>query len=179
NKKAFTKRTILQKLLDTGEEHSPGHGLRDIHTLYAMYFNNRTALSMHVWQGRFYSCPLDDACVRAAVRYMERNPVIAVVVERTEDYRWSSAAAHFGVRSDALLSAKFPPQVSRRIGPCRQSEHEAPESYEIPHKAVCGYFRYACAVPRLCSQLMSFKQHEATFVFVQGFLQEDFPWKRV
>ncbi len=74
-----------------------------------MYFNSRTALSGHVWQGRFYSCPLDDAHVWAAVRYVERNPVKAGLVEHAEAYRWSSAAAHCGVRSDTLLSAEFPP----------------------------------------------------------------------
>ncbi len=31
------------------EEHSLGRGLRDTHTVYAMYFNRRTALSGHVW----------------------------------------------------------------------------------------------------------------------------------
>ena len=91
------------------EEHSLGHGLRDTHTVYAMYFNSRTALSGHVWQGRFYSCPLDDGHMWAAVRYVERNPVTAGLVEHAEDFCWSSAAAHCGLRSDALLSAEFPP----------------------------------------------------------------------
>ncbi len=45
----------------------------------------------------------------AAVRYVERNPVKAGLVEHAQDYRWSSAASHCGVRSDALLSAEFPP----------------------------------------------------------------------
>ena len=92
-----------------GEEHSLGHGLRDTHTVYAMYFNSRTSLSGHVWQGRFYSCPLDDTHLWAAVRYVERNPVTAGLVEHAADYRWSSAAVHCGVRYDALLSGEFPP----------------------------------------------------------------------
>ena len=92
----------------------PGHlaslgcGLRDTHTVYAMYFNSRTAYSGHVWQGRFYSCPLDDPHLWAAVRYVERNPVAAGIVERAEAYRWSSAGAHCGLCSDDLLSPDFP-----------------------------------------------------------------------
>ena len=91
------------------QEDSLGHALRDAHTVYAMYFNSRTGLTGHVWQGRFYSCPLDDTHLWAAVRYVERNPVRAGMVERAEDYPWSSAAAHCGVRGDSLLAQGFPP----------------------------------------------------------------------
>ncbi len=89
-------------------EDSLAKGLRDAHTVYAMRFNLRTGLSGHVWQGRFHSCVLDDAHLWAAVRYVERNPVRAGVVEHAEDYPWSSAAAHCGLRADALLSDEFP-----------------------------------------------------------------------
>lgn len=90
-------------------EESLGLALRDTHTVYAMYFNTQTDLSGHVWQGRFHSCPMDQAHLWAAVRYVERNPVRAGLVERAEEYRWSSAAAHCGFRQDALLSNSFPP----------------------------------------------------------------------
>lgn len=90
-------------------EESLGLALRDAHTVYAMHFNTRTKLSGHVWQGRFHSCPLDGAHLWAAVRYIERNPVRAGLVERAEEYAWSSAAAHCGLRHDALLSDDFPP----------------------------------------------------------------------
>ncbi len=90
-------------------EHSLGRALRDAHTVYAMYFNTRTELSGHVWQGRFHSCPMDESHLWATVRYVERNPVRAGLVERAEAYRWSSAAAHCGLRNDALLSGSFPP----------------------------------------------------------------------
>lgn len=90
-------------------EESLGHALRDAHTVYAMYFNSRTRLSGHVWQGRFHSCPMDDAHLWAAVRYVERNPVRAGLVEHAEAYPWSSAAAHCGLREDPLLAADFPP----------------------------------------------------------------------
>lgn len=91
------------------KESSLGEGLRDAHTVYAMYFNSRTGLSGHVWQGRFFSAPLDDAYLWAAVRYVERNPVRAGMVEHAEAYGWSSAGAHCGLREDALLAPAFPP----------------------------------------------------------------------
>ncbi len=90
-------------------ESSLSEGLRDAHTVYAMYFNSRTQLSGHVWQGRFFSCPLDEAYLWTAVRYVELNPVRAAMVERAEAYPWSSAAAHCELRKDDVLSAVFPP----------------------------------------------------------------------
>jgi len=91
-------------------EESLGAALRDAHTVYAMYFNSRTALPGHVWQGRFFSCPLDERHLWAAVRYIERNPVRAGLVARAEAYAWSSAPAHCGFKTDGLLSDEFPPK---------------------------------------------------------------------
>jgi len=49
-----------------------------------------------VWQGRFYSCPLDETHLWAALRYVELNPVRAGMVSEAAEWRWSSAAAHCG-----------------------------------------------------------------------------------
>ena len=35
-----------------------------------------------------------DAHLMAAVRYVENNPVAAGMLERAEDWRWSSARSH-------------------------------------------------------------------------------------
>ena len=68
--------------------------LKHTHGRYAAYFNVRHASSGHVWQGRFYSCPLDPPRLWAALRYTELNPVRAGMVAEPDDYPWSSAAAH-------------------------------------------------------------------------------------
>jgi len=52
------------------------------------------------WQGRFYSCPLDEAHLWTALRYVELNPVRARMVAEPATWRWSSAAAHCGLASD-------------------------------------------------------------------------------
>jgi putative transposase len=82
--------------------------LKDTHGLYAMYFNRKYGFAGHLWQSRFFSCVLDDAHARAAVRYVERNPVRAGLVARAEDYPWSSAAARCGRRRDPLLAEVLP-----------------------------------------------------------------------
>jgi putative transposase len=70
--------------------------LKHTHGRYASYWNARNASSGHVWQGRFYSCPLDETHLWRALRYVELNPVRAAMVTTAEQWRWSSAAAHCG-----------------------------------------------------------------------------------
>ena len=77
--------------------------LKPLHMRYAQRINRSRGWKGHLWQGRFFSSPLDEAYLWAAVRYVERNPVRAGMVSRAEDYRWSSAAAHCGNRPDGLL----------------------------------------------------------------------------
>ena len=85
-------------------ETSLAAALKPLHTRYTQHVNWTQSVSGRLWQGRFYSCPLDDEHLWAAVRYIERNPVRAGLVERAEDYRWSSAGARCGLRADGVLS---------------------------------------------------------------------------
>jgi len=64
------------------------------HFLYAQYFNRKQDRNGHVWQNRFYSCPLDATHYWAAIRYLERNPVRAGLVREAWLYPWSSARTH-------------------------------------------------------------------------------------
>ena len=79
-----------------------GLALRHTHGRYASYFNARHGESGHVWQGRYYSCPLDTDHLWAALRYTELNPVRAGMVPAPDRYRWSSAALHCG-RADRQI----------------------------------------------------------------------------
>ncbi|AKI96645.1 transposase [Kosmotoga pacifica] len=64
------------------------------HMRYSQYFNRKHRRTGHLWQGRFYSCPLDQEHAISAVKYIERNPVRAKMVEFPWDYEWSSAGVH-------------------------------------------------------------------------------------
>ena len=68
------------------------------HAGYAQHFNLRRQSCGHVWQSRFFSCPLDTAHLWHAMAYVERNPVRAGLVEEAGSYRWSSATSHAGGR---------------------------------------------------------------------------------
>lgn len=78
--------------------------LKPLHTRYAQRINRAMGWQGHVWQGRYFSSPLDDAYTWRAIRYVERNPLRANLVDRAEDYQWSSAAAHCGLTSSQILS---------------------------------------------------------------------------
>ncbi len=78
--------------------------LKPVHLRYAQHVNWSQGLAGRLWQGRFFSCPLDEAHFWSAVRYVERNPVRARIVRYAENYPWSSAATHCGLRDQRFLS---------------------------------------------------------------------------
>ena len=54
--------------------------------------------SGHVWQGRFKAFPIQqDEHLLTVLRYVERNPVRANLVERAEHWAWSSAPLWAGM----------------------------------------------------------------------------------
>ena len=79
----------------------------EAHRRYTSVIHQREGWTGYLWQGRFASFPLDEARVVAAVRYVERNPVVAGMVRVAEEYPWSSARAHVLKRHDPLVSACF------------------------------------------------------------------------
>ena len=73
------------------------------HADFARHFNLRKRACGHVWQARYYSCPLDEAHLWRAMAYIERNPVRARMVERAEWFPWSSAPVRLGIGVDRGL----------------------------------------------------------------------------
>ena len=67
--------------------HTPealSRSFKQAHGRYAAYWNARQSSTGHVWQGRFYSCPLDESHLWRALRYVELNPVRAGMVAAAE-----------------------------------------------------------------------------------------------
>jgi putative transposase len=79
--------------------------LKAVHGRFAQRINRAKAQGGHRWQGRFFSSPLDAQYFLNAVRYVELNPVRAGIVAVAENYAWSSAASHCGLRRDPLLES--------------------------------------------------------------------------
>jgi putative transposase len=72
--------------------------LKQTHGRYASYWNAAHQSNGHVWQGRYYSCSLDQSHLWEALRYTELNPVRAGLVLGAELWPWSSAACHCGAK---------------------------------------------------------------------------------
>jgi len=70
-----------------------------IGTSYAYWYNRKYGRSGHVFQGRYSSeCIEDDSYLLTAVRYIHNNPFKAGIVQRPEDYNWSSIHSYYGER---------------------------------------------------------------------------------
>jgi len=77
----------------------------EAHRRYTRLINEWTGTRGYLFQGRFYSCPLDEQHTIAATRYTLRNPVRAKIVKDASEYPWSSARFHLGiVDRDPLVS---------------------------------------------------------------------------
>ena len=74
------------------------------HFVYTQYIARLHKRSGHLWQNRFYSCPLDAEALWPVLAYVDRNPVRAGEADTAWDWPWSSAAVHVGeVRTDPVV----------------------------------------------------------------------------
>lgn len=71
---------------------------------YTQHINRTYSRTGRLWESRFHSCPVDqEIYLWAVMRYIEQNPIRAGLVDKAEDYPYSSAKAHvLGCRDDAL-----------------------------------------------------------------------------
>ena len=65
--------------------------MHHIKTAYTAYFNTKHERSGHLFQGRYKAIVIDaDEYAREVSRYIHLNPVRAGLIEKPEEYRWSS-----------------------------------------------------------------------------------------
>lgn len=75
-------------------------GMHWLNTKYVVWFNRRYKRSGHLFGGRFKAFLIDkEGYFNEVLRYVVLNPVRAKMVERPEDYRWSSYRATAGLES--------------------------------------------------------------------------------
>lgn len=78
-----------------------------VHWKYTRRINFRQGWRGYLWEGRFKSFLLSQNHLYAAIRYVERNPVRAKIVEKAWQYPWSSAKSHIHKKEDLILSKNF------------------------------------------------------------------------
>jgi len=84
-------------------ETSLAKGIGEAHKRYSRMVNFREGWRGYLFQGRFFSCPLEGNYVLAAIRYVLRNPVRARIVKKAWAYPWSNAQWLIGMTSDDPL----------------------------------------------------------------------------
>lgn len=90
-------------------------------TSYTLYFNKRHGRTGHVFEQRYKAMVVDkDNYLLQVSRYIHLNAVSAKIVERPQDFRWSSYGAYLkgkgltGLRTESVL-AYFSGSRSRQI----------------------------------------------------------------
>lgn len=100
--------------------------MQPFQTSYTVYFNKRHRRSGHVFEQRYKALLVDkDNYLLEVSRYIHLNPVAAMIVERPQDYRWSSYGAYlrgkgiWGLRYERVLDY-FPGGRRRQLAQYRE-----------------------------------------------------------
>jgi putative transposase len=93
----------IHLVLIPSEEECLAQVMRRTQGRYSSYYNASRNHQGHIWHDRFYSCPLGEAHLIHALRYVDRNPVRAGLVDSALSYPWSSARAHVGIEDTLKL----------------------------------------------------------------------------
>lgn len=140
--------------------------IRQLNGTYAQSFNLRHDRVGHLFQGRFTSKLVEkDVYLLAVSRYIVLNPLRSGLVDRPEDWPWSSYAAHVGrVRPPTFLSvdwllAQFDPidRTRARQG-YREFVLETPEPEPIPAAPVWGSSEFVQQVSKKTVDARSMKE---------------------
>jgi putative transposase len=139
--------------------------LKPLHMRYAQRLNRARQQQGHVWQGRYFSSALDHDYFRAALRYVERNPVRARMVRKAENYAWSSARGHCRLADDALLNPKAAWRKTLDDIPNWSKWLAAPEDNEallvLRRNAMmglpCGSAKFIAKIEKLAGRELRFK----------------------
>jgi len=110
-------------------ENSLAKTFNNTHMRYAQYFNKKLKAKGHLWQGRYYSCVLDNSHLLSAARYVERNPVRAGLVKKPWEWEWSSSRANVSGKTQLFEFIDMSPLGWKRYT-MKQDE-----------KALCGAIR--------------------------------------
>ena len=97
-------RNHVHLILVPNDEKGLARAVGEAHRRYTLGINQRLEVRGYLFQGRFFSCPLDEEHLLVATRYVLRNPVRAGLVKEAAQWAWSSAAFHLGTQnSDGLV----------------------------------------------------------------------------
>ena len=120
--------------------------MRHINGAYTTYFNLKHQRSGHLFQGRYKAILVDiDEYAKRLSRYIHLNPVRAKMVDRPEEYRWSSYQYYVGQKkspgwlvTDFILGYFGEKNSEARRGYRTFVETLIGQEYKSPLKEVVG-----------------------------------------
>jgi hypothetical protein len=79
-----------------------------VSSIYAKFFNDKYNYVGHLYQDTYFSELIEsDSQMIDTSRYIHLNPVKAKMVERAEDYPWSSYSMYIGEKEEKLIVSKM------------------------------------------------------------------------
>ena len=82
-----------------------GRWMQWLLTSHVRRYHRHYGGSGHVWQGRFKAFPIQqDDHLLSVLRYVERNPLRANLVQRAEEWSWSSLRTRLDAQPEAILA---------------------------------------------------------------------------
>lgn len=92
-------------LLTPEREDSISNLMKVVCSRYAQYINKKYARTGTLWEGRHKAGAIDsESYLLKCYRYIELNPVVAHIVDRPEDYAWTSNHYNAWGEQDPLVS---------------------------------------------------------------------------
>lgn len=90
-------------ILTPSDEAGLARAVGEAHRRYAAFISVRGRWTGHLFQARFASVAMDEDHLVSAFRYVALNPVKAKLVDRAENWAWSSAGAHIAGRDSKYV----------------------------------------------------------------------------
>jgi len=113
-----------------------------VNRAYTYYYHEKYKTSGYLWQGRFKSKPIQkNKYLLNCGRYIETNPVRAKMVERAEDYSYSSARYYVtGDRDDIVAENPLYEEFGLTIEERRDNYSRFLADFEFEEREKCRRF---------------------------------------
>jgi putative transposase len=122
----------VRLLLETTGESSLSKIMQGINLAYTLWFNRKNGKVGHLWQGRFKSAVIErDIYLLECGRYIERNPLRAMLVRDLKGYPWSSYRV-YGHGNEDLITDRH--EIYESMGRDLTERYKAYQEYVLSNR---------------------------------------------
>lgn len=171
-------------LLETPEGNLP-EIMQHINGAYTTYFNVKRKRSGHLFQGRYKAILVEaDSYAAELSRYIHLNPLRVGLVEKPEDYPWSSYRSYIGqnppaewLKTEFILSSFGQPGTKTRIRYRKFVEELQGRDYDSPLRKAIGAAVLGTAdfVEKVTADHLDNREHETDVPALRQLLSKPSP----